>query len=386
MLETKYDANEALATWREVERLAFSQRAFLLATRARGEQGVAAFILGHTQTAKTQVVKAWALSQVEHDSAATVRYASVYGAGLVQIHRYKEALNPLDEAIALANSNPHIAYPAIAVYAKIDALTGLHEYDQALQLANASLEHLKGTPYEGRKSQVYLSRGAIEREQGDLSSAIADYQQELTISRRIENYRGIVNGVGELALAYEQAGRLSEASAAIDEAIATNTRVPDELYQVPRNLAIKAEIEVKRGRMPQADELYRKGIALVNRMIEHAPTTNVQRQLISEMGNVYSGYFSTLCAQNRYNEALQILDNVRGRIEADALQHHVSQPVHPRTRAEQELTRLNLSLINTDDPASRATIANAIYTTELGMTPSLISKKTITHPVSLSEL
>ena len=386
MLETNYDAGEALATWREVERLALSERAFMLATRAGGEQGIAAFILGDTQTAKTQVVKAWGLSQVEHDSAATVRYASIYGAGLVQVHRYKEALNPLDKAIALANSNPHIAYPTIAVYAKIDALAGLHEYDQALQLANTSLERLKGTPYEGHKSQVYISRGAIEREQGNVAAAVDDYQQALAISQRIENYRGIVDGGGELALAYEQAGRLSEASTAIDEAIAANTRIPDELYLVPRNLAIKAEIEAKRGQVQQADALYRKGIALVNRMIEHAPTTNVQRQLISEMSNVYSGYFSTLCAQHRYNEALQILDNVRGRVEADALQHHVSQPVHPTTPAERELTRLNLSLINTDDPASRVMIANAIYTTELGMTPSLISKETITHPVTLPEL
>ena len=386
MLETNYDASEALATWRQVEQLALSQRAFMLATRSGGEQGIAAFILGDTQTAKTQVVKAWGLSQVEHDPAATVRYASVYGAGLIQIHRYKEALGPLNKAIDVAASNPSVAYPSIAVYAKIDALTGLHQYAQALQLANASLARLEGTLYDGHKSQVYLSRGAIEREQGDLGAAIADYKEELAISRRIENYRGIVNGGGELALAYEQAGRLPEASVAIDEAIAANTKIPDELYLVPRNLAIKAELEAKRGQVQRAGGLYRKAIALVNRMVEHAPTTNVERQLISEMSNVYSGYFSNLCAQHRYNEALQILDNVRGRVEADALQHHVSQPVHPVTPEERELTRLNVLLVNTDDPASRALIASAIYNTELGMTSSLISKETITHPVTLSEL
>lgn len=200
MLETNYDASEALATWRQVEQLALNQRAFMLATRAGGEQGIAAFILGDTQTAKTQVVKAWGLSKVEHDPAATVRYASVYGAGLIQIHRYKEALGPLNKAIDVANSNPNVAYPTIAVYAKIDALTGLHQYAQALQLANASLARLQGTPYDGHKSQVYLSRGGIEREQGDLGAAIADYTEELAISRRIENYRGIVNGGGNWPL------------------------------------------------------------------------------------------------------------------------------------------------------------------------------------------
>lgn len=386
MLETNYDAGAALATWHEVEKLALSQREFMLASRAGGEQGIAAFILGDTQTAKTQVVRAWGLSQVEHDPAATVRYASVFGTGLVQIHRYKEALTPLDKAIALANSNKEVAYPSIAVYAKIDALAGLHQYDQALQLADASLERLQGTTYDGQKIQVYISRGSVERMQDNLPAAIADYQQALTISQKIDDYRGIVDGGGLLALAYEQEQRLSEAGTAIDAAIAANTHIPDELYLVSRNLAIKADIEAKEGHFEQAGILYRKGIALVNRMMRHAPTTNVQRQLIAEMSDVYSGYFATLCSQHRYNEALQILDNVRGRVEAEALQHHESVPVHTPTPGEQQLTRLNLSLINTDDAASRATIANAIYTTELGMTPSLLSRETITHPVSLAEL
>lgn len=37
-----------------------------------------------------------------------------------------------------------MAYPTIAIYAKIDALAGRHDYSQAL--ANASLKHLKERP------------------------------------------------------------------------------------------------------------------------------------------------------------------------------------------------------------------------------------------------
>ncbi|HTF72373.1 MAG TPA: hypothetical protein VK638_57870, partial [Edaphobacter sp.] len=44
---------------------------YALATRATGEQGIAAFILGDTETAKSQVIRAWALSKAENDSAAT---------------------------------------------------------------------------------------------------------------------------------------------------------------------------------------------------------------------------------------------------------------------------------------------------------------------------
>jgi tetratricopeptide (TPR) repeat protein len=146
MLETNYDAGQARSTWEEVKALALKQRHFELASRAEGEQGIAAFILGDTDTAKKQVVRAWGLSKVEHDPAATVRYASVFGAGLVQLHRYKEALTPLDQAIKIAESNPALAYPTIAVYAKIDALAGLKQYDSALALAQLISRETSGNP------------------------------------------------------------------------------------------------------------------------------------------------------------------------------------------------------------------------------------------------
>jgi hypothetical protein len=97
MLEINYDANQARITWACVETLALRLGHVQLASRAEGEQGIAAFILGNTDTAKKQVVRAWGLSKVEHDPAATVRYASVFGAGLVQIHRFTEALGPPSE-------------------------------------------------------------------------------------------------------------------------------------------------------------------------------------------------------------------------------------------------------------------------------------------------
>jgi CHAT domain-containing protein len=386
MLEINYDASQARSTWHDVGALAVSLHHYKLATRAEGEQGIAAFILGDTETAKKQVLKAWGLSKVERDPAATVRYASMFGAGLVQIHRYKEALMPLNQAIKLAAANPEVAYPTIAVYAKIDALSGLHQYDDALKLANESLARLQGTLYEGQKSQVYISRGSVWREFGNWDAAIVDYEQAVAISRRIVNYRGITDAGGLLAQAYEHVNNLPGALDAINGAIEANTKIPDELYLVPRNLAIKAEIADKMGHAQEADVLYSKSVALVDGMIQHASTVNVQRQLLAEMSDVYSGYFASLCAQKRYDEALQTLERVRGRVETEALEHHANQPVHPTTPEERELTELNLSLINTDDPGARAAITNAIYTTELRISPSALAEETITHPVHLSEL
>jgi len=48
MLEVNYDSGMARQTWAEVQSLATSQHHYLLASRAIGEQGIAAFLLGDT--------------------------------------------------------------------------------------------------------------------------------------------------------------------------------------------------------------------------------------------------------------------------------------------------------------------------------------------------
>ena len=81
--------------------------------------------------------------------AAHIRYASMYGMGLVELNKYKEAIGPLDEAIQVAAKTRNVAYPSIAVNARIEALSGIGQNDQALALAadamrKATALHLAG--------------------------------------------------------------------------------------------------------------------------------------------------------------------------------------------------------------------------------------------------
>ncbi len=386
MLEINYDAGAALATWQQVANLAENLHQYTLATRATGEQGIASFILGDTENARKKVLRAWGLSKIENDPASTVRYESAFGAGLVHLYRYKEALGPLDEAIKTAANHRDLAYPSVAIYAKIDALAALHQYDAALRLANDSLARLQGTLYDGELSQVHILRGVIEGDMQSWAPAIVDYRAAVDISSRIDNYRGVTDAAGLLAKAYEQVGDLPAALSAINQAIAANAKTPDELYMAPRNLATKAEITARLGRAKVADGLYRSSIALVNGMIEHAPTTAIQRSLLTEMSEVYSEYFVALCGQRRYDDALQDLEAIRGRIETEALEHHATGPSHPPTQEEQELTRLNIELLNTDDPTQRESLTNQIYDAELRVSPSVLAQQTFAHPVHIPDL
>jgi tetratricopeptide (TPR) repeat protein len=241
-VETDYDAGMARKTWSEVEALARSRFRLLLATRALGEEGIAAYILGDTTSAARKVRAAWPIAKVAYDYAAHVRYASDYGVGLVDLRRFKEALAALDEAINTARAHPRVAYPNIAVASKIDALRGLQRYTEALSLSQEALAHIPDPSLKGHYYQIFLSRASIYQDLNRWNAAIADLSRALEYATQLECWRGISEVGGQLAQAYDHQGDMGKALSAIDQAIDDNKRIPDEFYRVPRNLAIKVEI------------------------------------------------------------------------------------------------------------------------------------------------
>jgi len=106
MIETNYDSGMASKTWERVSTLAEHRGEFRLMARAMGEQGIADFLLGDFRGAKKRVAGAWIAAKTLHDEAAHVRYASIYGAGLVELQRYDEAIQVLDEAPSIPRSTP----------------------------------------------------------------------------------------------------------------------------------------------------------------------------------------------------------------------------------------------------------------------------------------
>jgi len=385
MLEVNYDAGMARWTWAKVERLALHQHHYLLASRAVGEQGIAAFLNGDMATAKKDVVKAWTVAKIA-DPAAHVRYASVYGTALVELGKYQEALRPLNEAIRVARKTRGVAYPTIATTAKIEALSGLGKYQQALTLASEEMRWVSKYHLEAHLFDLYRARAGVYERMNDWDQAIADYQESIKYAKQVSYWRGITETNGRLAQAYLHQGKLQEALAAINEAIDANTKVPDELYFVPRDLGIKAEILERLGKIKESNNLYEKSADLLDALLSRVPTPMLERQVLNDLSVVYAGYFSSLCSQEKLADAFRVIERARGRIEAQALSHHAVIPPHAPSPAELRLTSLNVRLLDTDNPTARGRILNAIYTTEqhLGTDDSEID--TPPDPVTLGRL
>ena len=281
-----------------MQALASRQHHYMLAARAMGEQGVAAFLLGDIATAKKNVVKAWTVAKVA-DPGAHIRYASLYGAGLVEMHKYQEALGPLDEAIKVAGKTRGAAYPTIAVNAKIDALSGLGDNNDALALAAEELRKVSAHHLGGHLYELHQTRAGVYERMGQWDQAISDFSQAAEFARQLSYWRGLTQVDGSLAEAYIHQGELQPALAAVNEAIAANENIPEELYFVPRNLGIKAEIMARLGNTKASNELYEKSADLLDVFLSKVPTPTVERQLLNDLSVVYAGYFVSLSDQGR---------------------------------------------------------------------------------------
>ena len=383
MLEANYDAAMARETWSGVESLAMQQHHYLLASRAIGEQGFAAFLLGDIATAKKDVVKAWTVAKVA-DPGAHIRYASMYGAGLVEFHKYKEALGPLNEAIGVAAKTRGAAYPSIAIDAKIEALSGLGENNEALALAAEEMQKISTYHLVGHLYQLYQTRAGIYERLGEWNQAVSDLTQAVQYAKQLSYWRGLTQVNGSLADAYLHQGSLQSALNAINDAIAANRNIPDELYFAPRNLGIKAEILVRLGNVKSSNQLYEKSSDLLDALLSKVPTPVIERQLLSDLSIVYAGYFSSLCNQGRMADAFRVIERARGRVEAQGLSHHeIVTPHHP-TSAELHLTTLNLQLLDTDDLAKRSGVLDEIYSAELQLNGG--PPESVPAPVALDKL
>ncbi|MHB1937179.1 MAG: CHAT domain-containing protein [Acidobacteriaceae bacterium] len=385
MLEVNYDSGMARQTWTEVEVLAIRQHHFLLASRAIGEQGIAAFLLGDITTAKKDVVKAWMVAKVA-DPGAHIRYASMYGTGLVELHKYKEALGPLNEAIKVARKTRGAAYPTIAITAKIEALSGLGENRAALALAADEMRRVSAYHLAGHLYELYQTRAGVYERMGQRDQAVSDFAQAAQYAKQLSYWRGLTQVDGSLAEAYLHQGALQPALAAINEAIEANKNIPDELYFAPKNLGIKAEIMARLGNTKASNDLYEKSADLLDALLSKVPTPNVERRLLSDLSEVYAGYFASLSNQGRVVDAFRVIERARGRVEAQALAHHEVIPPHEPNPTEQRLTKLNVELLNTDGTAARGHILSAIYTTEQQLTGGSLTMDVPPTPVPLPKL
>ncbi|MFL6446234.1 MAG: CHAT domain-containing protein [Bryobacteraceae bacterium] len=355
--EEEYDASLSIQTFAQVEELALKQYKPYLASRASGERGILAFTLGDFQDASTRVQRAYAVAKFLGDPAAHIRFAGMIGLGLQHMGRPKQALVFLNEAIDGQKNHPAVALPYVAISAKVDCLSDLGRPYEALELADQNISRLKNKRYFGQLQSILTSRSDVLMRSGDQDSAIAGYDEALGYARRLSSWRAINNIDGNLASAYEKKHDLSSALASIDDAINANTQTPREMFLVPGNLALKAKILAEMGKRADAERVYARATDVMDVLLSHVPTPEVERLLLAQLGSLYSGYFRLVSDQGRLAEAFEIIERAHGRVEAQRLKFDRISVPQERDPDEVRLQQLELALLKGEGRnGSRATL------------------------------
>jgi len=125
-------------------------------------------------------------------------------------------------------------------------------------LADEDLRRVSDYHLAGHLYELYQTRAGVYERIGQWDQAVSDYGQAIQYAKQLSYWRGLTQVDGLLAAAYLHQGALQPALTTINDAIAANQQIPDELYFVPRDLAIKAEIMARLGDSKSAITLYEK--------------------------------------------------------------------------------------------------------------------------------
>ncbi|MCU1323520.1 MAG: hypothetical protein JWM43_3169 [Acidobacteriaceae bacterium] len=147
-------------------------------------------------------------------------------------------------------------------------------------------------------------------------------------------------------------GKLREALINIDDAISANKRLPQEFYYLPRNLAIKAAILHRMDQREAANLPYARSLRIADILLATAPTPNATRFLIDSLQKSYTQYFESLVEEAKISAAFQVIESVRGRVEAEALEGPSRDPLQPN-EAVTKIVALNSSLAQTGNQRER---------------------------------
>src|SRR5216683_2346682 len=125
---------------------------------------------------------------------------------------------------------------------------------------------------------------------------------------------------------------------------------------------------------------------MLDALLSKVPTPTVERQLLGDLSEVYSEYFASLSDQGRTADAFRVIERARGRVEAQSLTHHEVIAPHEPNPTEQHLTKLNLTLLNTDDSTARGHILDAIYEAGQQLDAGSTAGDTVPEPVDIGQL
>ena len=165
----------------------------------------------------------------------------------------------------------------------------------------------------------------------------------------------------ELAKLYRDSGDLATADARATQGLAASQRVGDRYY-VPRNLTILADLKARRGRIAEAKALYKHAEDVIDGMLG-GDDSYWNSSIAAAMSQTYLQHFELVAKEADTAGAFQILERVRGRTLASALEDRNADPQSGSTEAatlDSYVATTQTRLMQTNSPVEREQLLDAL--------------------------
>lgn len=274
-----------------------------------------------------------------------------------------KGLPAANRALALMKSNSDAPYPYRAYIAKIGALSALGRYDDARSLLTSALSHARRSGIVGAEADLSREAGELEERAGNEDRARQYFEQTAAVATQANLPRIFADAMFRLTDLYRKRGDLPQAEDCITRGIEAVRQV-EAPYELPHYLAVEAELKQVKGDYKGADALFSNAADLVDGMLLNAPMPTLQNSLVGTMSEIYVEHFQLAVGVLKDNsEAFEIVERVRGRGMADALQDRQelrSEAVSDSNPAKVQITNLQRQLRQQQTSAERARLLDEL--------------------------
>jgi tetratricopeptide (TPR) repeat protein len=312
MTDIEVNVPAAKKDWQEAELLASTLKERQWEARAQGELGLIAFLQGKSLKAG-QLVGGALLSAIKSgDVGAEIRYLELVGNGLEVQGRSEDAQYFFDRAINVAKSCKDCGFPYMAYEGKGEALTALDRTEEARAVLIECLNEAKRERRTGHTAQTLILLGKRSLKTGNAAEAIKEMETAAIIAGKYKYYRMDADDLFDLANIYEHRGELAKAEKRLVAARGASMRLGDR-YSLPRDLTALARLEVRLGKIQEAERLYDEAEDVVDSVVLNAPGPYSGGSFVGEASETYLGDFELAAKTDNVDRAFRALERARGR-------------------------------------------------------------------------
>ncbi len=340
-------------------------------SRAKGELGMIAFMLGDTKAAFAKVSQALFTARIAGDIGAEIRYYSAIATGLGLTAEYEQAIRYFDLALNTAAKHPETGFQYISIWGKANALLRLGRIDEAERLVREALAQADADDRRVKKVQLLVAASDIARARLQPVKAIEYLEQALPIAEHGEFKRLLADIYFDLTELDLQNGKILAAGRYADSALRLAEEVGDR-YSLPSQLLILAKVKNAEGKRTTALEYLDHATDIVDSLLVNAGNPTRAAMLIDAMSSIYAYQFD-LAVENHMpaSYAFTVVERARGRVLSDVITlgrpADDGPPSPERRRLERELSRLQRSLLALNLRVEREAALERIWQVEQEM-------------------